>query len=111
LTAKMVNGKTALIRNIDLNFVEEATGMTNLQLMQQGKAAIDPISGLPYELHHIGQKVDSTLAILTKAEHIQNGNNKIWHVFGKASEAHAPGNTWDAQRIEFWKNLAQILGA
>lgn len=111
LTADMVSGKTALIRNIDLNFVDEATGMTNLQLMQQGKAAIDPISGLPYELHHIGQKADSTLAILTKAEHMQNGNNKIWHVFGKASEAHAPGNTWDAQRIDFWKNMATLLGA
>lgn len=111
LTAEMVNGKTALIRNIDLNFVDEATGMTNLELMQQGKAAIDPISGLPYELHHIGQKADSTLAILTKAEHMQNGNNKIWHVFGKASEAHAPGNNWDAQRIDFWKNIAMLLSA
>lgn len=111
LTAEMVNGKTALIRNIDLNFVDEATGMTNLELMQQGKAAIDPISGLPYELHHIGQKADSTLAILTKAEHMQNGNNKIWHVFGKASEAHAPGNTWDTQRMDFWKSMATLLSA
>lgn len=110
LTAEMVSGKTALIRNIDLDFVDEATGLTNLQLMQQGKAAIDPISGLPYELHHIGQKTDSTLAILTKAEHMQNGNNKIWHEFGKASEAHAPGNTWDAQRMEFWKKMATMLG-
>ncbi len=111
LTAKMVDGKTALIRNIDLKFVDEATGMTNLQLMQQGKAAIDPISGLPYELHHIGQKADSTLAILTKAEHMQNGNNKIWHIFGKASEAHAPGNTWNTQRMDFWKGLAAVLEA
>jgi len=109
LTTKMINGKTTLIRSIDLNYIDEATGLTNLELMQQGRAAIDPISGLPYELHHIGQKADSTLAILTKAEHMQNGNNKIWHVFGNASEAHAPGNTWDSQRMEVWKALATVL--
>ena len=63
-----------------------------------------------YELHHIGQKADSTLAILTKAEHMQGGNNKIWHEFGKASEAHAPGNTWDKQRAEFWINFAKMIG-
>lgn len=109
LTAKMVNGKTALIRNIDLNYIDEATGLTNLELMQQGKAAIDPVSGIAYDLHHIGQKTDSTLAILTKAEHMQNGNNKIWHVFDKASEVHAPGNNWDKQRAEFWIEMAKLL--
>lgn len=111
LTAKMVNGKTALIRTIDLNYIDDATGLSNLQLMQQGKAAIDPISGLPYELHHIGQKADSTLAILTKAEHMQNGNNTIWHVPGSASEVHGPGNTWDSQRIAFWKSIAEIFSS
>lgn len=110
LTAEMINGKVALIRQIDLSYIDEATGLSNLELMQQGKAAIDPISKLPYELHHIGQKADSTLAILTKAEHMQGGNNKIWHEFGKASEAHAPGNTWDKQRAEFWINFAKMIG-
>ena len=109
LKPSLIDGKTALIRNINLDYIDQNTGLTNLQLMQQGKAAIDPVSGLPYELHHIGQKVDSTLAILTKAEHMQNGNNTIWHLFGNASEAHAVGNTWDAQRISFWKNLAKLL--
>ena len=110
LTAEMVSGKTALIRNIDLNFVDEATGLTNLERMQKGLAALDP-SGTAYELHHIGQKADSTLAILSKAEHMQNGNNKIWHTFIEASEAHAPGNTWDAQRMKFWKDLVAGLTA
>ena len=106
LSAKMVNGKTALTRAIDLDYIAE-NGKTNLELMQQGNAAIDPVSGLPYELHHIGQKTDSTLAILTKAEHMQNGNNKIWHVLGEASEVHSAGNTWGAQKATFWKSLAQ----
>jgi hypothetical protein len=109
LIPRKINGKTALIRNIDINYIDEATGMSNLQLMLEGKAPIDPVSGLQYELHHIGQKVDSTLAILTKAEHMQNGNNKIWHVFGEATEAHAQGNTWNTQRAEFWKAMAAMI--
>ena len=107
LTPNMVNGNVALIRNIDLNYIDEF-GHTNLERMMAGSAALDP-TGQAYELHHIGQKVDSTLAILTKAEHMQGGNNKIWHVFGEASNVHSVGNNWDRQRIDFWKSLAKLL--
>ena len=105
----LIDGKTELIRNIDLNFVDEM-GRTNLQRMEQGLAALDP-TGESYELHHIGQKIGSTLAILTKAEHRQNGNDKIWHVLDGPTEVHGPGNTWDKQRQDFWKSLAKILKA
>lgn len=111
LKPSFIDGKSALLRNIDLDYVDNTTGLTNLQLMQQGKAPIDPASGLKYELHHIGQKADSTLAILTKAEHMQNGNNTIWHTFDNPTETHAIGNTWDAQRISFWKSFARLLTA
>lgn len=107
LTPKMVDGKTALIRNIDLDQVDEM-GRTNLERMKQGLAAQDP-SGQAYELHHIGQKTDSTLAILTKEEHMQKGNNKIWHKLDKESEVHIPENNWDTQRKEMWKNIASLL--
>ena len=109
LKAKMVNGKTALVRNIDLNYVDEATGKTNLQLMLKGNAPVDPATGLKYELRHIGQKTDSTLAILTKAEHMQDGNNTIWHEVGKASEVHVEGNNWSTQKSRFWKAMAKML--
>lgn len=107
LKAEMVSGKTALIRNIDLNFVDDA-GLTNLQRMQVGKPALDP-TGVPYELHHIGQKADSTLAILTKAEHRLGDNHKIWHIFNKDSEVYIRGNNWNAQRAAFWKDVAALL--
>lgn len=107
LSPQMVNGNIALIRKIDLNLVDDM-GRTNLQRMQQGLAAIDS-NGASFELHHIGQHADSTLAMLTKAEHMQGGNNKIWHVFGEATEVHGPGNTWDIQRQEFWKHLASLV--
>ena len=47
--------------------------------------------------------------ILTKAEHMQGGNNKIWHILGEATEVHGAGNTWDLQRQQFWKQLAKMM--
>lgn len=109
LTPVSVNGKTALIRTIDLNYVDEATGLTNLELMKGGYAPIDPATGGKYQLHHIGQKADSTLAILTEAEHKAGGNNTIWHDLSVSSEVHTQGNNWDAQRKQFWKAMYEIF--
>lgn len=110
LKAVTVNGKTSLVRAIDLDYVDEL-GRTNLQRMQQGLAAIDPGSGVSYELHHIGQKTESTLAILTKAEHMQGGNNAIWHEFGIASEVHnaSTQSMWLVQKQSYWKQLAVLM--
>lgn len=105
LVTKSVNGKAALIRQIDPSFIDDF-GRTNLQRMQQGLSALDP-TGTPYELHHIGQKMDSTLAILTKSEHMQGGNNSIWHIFGEASEINR--TAFDVQRNEFWKTMAKTI--
>jgi hypothetical protein len=107
LTPVSINGKTALVRNIDLNFTDEL-GRTNLQRMEQGLAALDP-TGQSYELHHIGQNVDSTLAILTKAEHMQGGNNTIWHEFGSPTRIHGPGSNWNAIREMFWKSTSEYM--
>ncbi len=109
LTSKLVNGKTALIRNIDLNYVDDATGYTNLELMSRGYAPIDPGSGTKYQLHHIGQKADSTLAILTEAEHKLGGNDTIWHLKDISTEVHNGANNWDVQRKQFWKAMAYIF--
>ena len=110
LKAVTVNGKTSLVRAIDLDYVDEL-GRTNLQRMKQGLAAIDPNSGVSYELHHIGQKAESTLAILTKAEHMQGGNNAIWHEFGVASEVHSAStqSMWLTQKQTYWKQLAVVM--
>jgi len=108
LSPHMVNGNMALIRNIDLNFVDDM-GRTNLQRMRLGLAPLDS-SGTAYELHHIGQHANSTLAILTKSEHIQGGNHKIWHILGESTEVHGTGNTWDMQRQQFWRQFAEIVG-
>lgn len=106
LTTQMINGKVALVQNVDLGFIDDL-GRTNLQRMNQGLSALDKATGQAFELHHIGQKMDSTLAILTEAQHMQGGNNTIWHVIGKASEIDR--SAFAVQRSEFWKSLAKTL--
>lgn len=106
IKSKIVNGKIALVRDIDLTYVDEF-GMTNLERMQQGLAALDPETGLAYELHHIGQNQDSTLAILTQAEHRAKGNYNIWHTLEGASKIDR--DVFATQREAFWKSMAKIL--
>lgn len=106
LTAKMVNGKTALVRQIDLNYVDELTGKTNLQLMQEGYAPYDP-TGQKYQLHHIGQRNDSPLAILTQAEHTGSGNDKIWHILTDGFDNPSKQLGWTKIKQDFWQNYAK----
>ncbi len=102
LKAHMVNGKTALIRNdIDLMRVDE-WGRTNLQRMKLGLSPLDS-SGNYYELHHIGQEADATLAILTKAEH----DNAALHGFKVISEIDR--KAFAVQRANFWKTMSTIF--
>ena len=104
----IVDGAPALIRDIDLKFTDEL-GRSNLQRMQQGLAALDPETGLAYELHHMGQTQDATMAILTQAEHRGVGNHAIWHdLISESAVDH--GAVWTAQREAFWKSLATLLG-
>ena len=77
--------------------------------MQQGLAALDPETGLAYELHHLGQTQDATMAILTQAEHRGVGNHAIWHDLVSESVVDH-GAAWTAQREAFWKSLALIMG-
>ena len=104
LYTQMVNGKLALVRKIDLDYVSELKGekVTNLLRMEKGYAPIEPLTGKEYQLHHINQDSNGTLAILTEKEHL--GNSKILNLFGKESEIDRPA--FDKIRPEFWKKYA-----
>lgn len=100
----MINGKTALVRkDIDLNLVDEL-GRTNLKRMELGFSPLD-VNGASYELHHIGQEADATLAILTQAEH----DNAVLHGFKMSSEIDR--KIFAKQRRRFWKSMANIFEA
>lgn len=105
---KVVNGNKALIRKIDLKFESELSNgikVTNLEKMKRGDPPLDK-KGKPYQLHHIGQKSDGSLAILTEDEHLKN--SKILHPKRTNSEV-AHDSVWNTKRKDFWKSLAKIL--
>jgi hypothetical protein len=98
-----IGGNKALVRDIDLSMkstLEDGTVLTNEERIRKGLSPLDS-NGVAYELHHIGQNVDSPLAILTKSEH--QGNSSVLHtktengVHSLLSESE-----WAAQRNKFW---------
>lgn len=103
LQPQMVNNQLALVRDIDVNYVDPDSGLTNLELMAKGRAPLDPATGKTYELHHVGQKMKSTLAILTEAEHDMPGLHVI-------EESQIDRIAFKKIRKDFWKSMATILG-
>ena len=108
LVTQTINGKPALVRNIDWNWFDEASGLTNLQRVTEGLSPLGP-DGLAYHLHHLAQKPNGTLAILTNTEHMKNGNNLIWHRIREGSTV-SRGSEWSRQVREFWNALAKAQG-
>lgn len=109
-----IGGRSALVRT-DINWFQvDDNGLTNLQRINrvspEGRPSpLSPIApdGQTVELHHIGQRRDSPLAELTTSEHRQGGNDTILHDKNITSDTHGPGNNWDAERQEYWKNRAE----
>lgn len=106
----IVNGRVALVQDIDLGYLSEladGSKVTNLYRMQKGYAPLDPKTGKALQLHHIGQKADGTLAVLTEAQH--QGNSAILNIAGKQSEIDR--SSFDKTRKEFWKYVGnQVFG-
>lgn len=112
LYTKMVDGRLALVRDIDLSFISELPDgreVSNLTRMQMGYAPIDPVTGKSYELHHINQEIDGTLAILKNGSEHQ-GNAKILNTPGKEGvHAKLSDGEWAEMRERFWKKYAATL--
>lgn len=100
LKTAQICGKTALVRDdIDLDYIDpSANGKSNRELMMNGNAPFD-LTGKRYELHHIGQENDGTLAILTSTEH----HNASLHGYKKSSEIDR--EAFEKTRKEFWKAM------
>ena len=102
----LVDGKVAMIREINMT-QQDAYGRTNLERMLRGEAPLDP-DGISYELHHVGQKSDSVLAILTRSEYRGEGNFTDLHD-NLISSVVDHGSSWEAQKSNFWKNYGNLL--
>lgn len=104
----MVNGRTALVQNIDLNYVStlpDGSEITNLERMLRGMSPLDPLSGKAYELHHVGQNNDGVFAVLTQEQHRGKGVfAKLHHIWNNSNVDH--GSEWNKLVSEFWKSFA-----
>ncbi len=106
LVPRMVNGKTALVKqNINLEYVG-SKGVSNLERIKNGLPPLDS-TGIPYELHHIGQKADSTLAVMTRAEHRMGDNYSLWHKLEGASEIDRLG--FEKVKKAFWQEYYELV--
>lgn len=91
--------RTVLARDLDLAMTDD-DGHTNLWRMENGLAPRDA-NGHPYELHHIGQRNDGALAMLTREEHDSKGLH-----FTQESEIER--DLFNTERGNIYKNFALL---
>ena len=101
---QLADGSWAFLREINWKLVDDM-GRTNVQRVMAGLAPIDA-TGMPYELHHIGMKADSPLAILTNAEHHSKANFSILHWADEGK--NVTDAAWNAQKKEFWNAILKM---
>jgi hypothetical protein len=99
-TIKTAQGKrTVLARDLDMNLVDE-NGLTNLERMKNGLNPLDE-DGVPFEYHHVGQKNDGALAILSRKEHDSHG----LHI---NQESEIERQTFNKERIQINSEIAEL---
>jgi hypothetical protein len=104
IPTQMVDGTWAFLREIDWNLTDEF-GRTNIERVKANLAPIDA-EGKSYELHHIGQKADSPLAILSYSEHHAAGNYKILHY--QEEGKNVADAVWKEQKKDFWNAVLEM---
>lgn len=74
-----IDGRKCLVKDIDMDYTDPKTGLTNRELMEKGRAPIDAKTGEKIELHHMGQDFDSPLAELCENSEHGDGKDGILH--------------------------------
>ncbi len=96
-----------LPKDMNWDFVDPATGLTNRQLV---KLDLNPVDshGIKYQLHHVGQKTNSPLALLTQDQHQMNSN--VLHT-QKVSEVRPKGDNtfWENDKKDALNKLSMLL--
>lgn len=99
-TMKTAEGtRTVLARDLDMKIVDD-NGLTNRERMLKGMNPIDE-NGISFEYHHVGQKNDGALALLTRSEHDMPGLH-----FGQESEIER--RAFNSERASINRYLAEL---
>ncbi len=102
---KLPDGEFVFLRQIDWTLTD-AYGRTNVQRVAANLAPVDA-TGTPFELHHMGQRADSPLAILSWAEHHSSGNYSVLHYAEQGKDISDAA--WAKQKQEIWKAILKML--
>ena len=86
--------------------LDDIFSMTNKERALNGMAPLDS-NGQAFELHHIGQRMDSALAELRSEQHRGPGNDAILHE--KNAPSQIDRNAFQSERSDYWKARAEML--
>lgn len=104
IPTKLADDELVFLRQIDWTLTD-AYGRTNVQRVSANLAPIDA-TGTPFELHHIGQRADSPLAVLSWAEHHSPGNYNVLHYAEQGKDISDAA--FKKQKQEVWKAILKM---
>ena len=104
-----INGKECLVKDIDYDYVDEKTGMTNRELMAKGRSPYDAKTGERIELHHMGQNGNGSFAELCENSEHGDGNHGILHPKTEGSWRKEEGKVsqYAKEKQEHWKTRSE----
>ena len=100
-----IDGRKCLVKDIDLDYVDPKTGLTNRELMEKGRSPYDAATGEKIELHHMGQKHDGPFVELCENSEHGDGNHECLHPNKEGSFRNDPElkNQYNYERAQHWK--------
>ena len=107
-----IDGRKCLVKNIDMDYVDPKTGLTNRELMEKGRAPIDAKTGESIELHHMGQNFNSPFAELCANSEHGDGKDAILHdkkVESWRQDPEKKNQYNNIQRPNHWKARAEEM--
>lgn len=107
-----INGRKCLVKDIDMDYVDPKTGMTNRERMERGLSPIDKETGEKIELHHMGQKHDGPFAELCENSEHGDGKHKTLHTSTEESWRNdmEKNREYQQEKKDHWKQRATQEG-
>ncbi|MEI3305619.1 MAG: HNH/ENDO VII family nuclease [Dysosmobacter sp.] len=107
-----INGRKCLIKDIDMDYVDPKTGLTNRELMEKGRPPIDAKTGETIQLHHMGQDFNSPFAELCANSEHGDGKDAILHdkkAESRRQDTEKKNKYNNVQRPNHWKARAKEI--
>lgn len=109
LHEEVINGRPCLVKDIDWDYFDPKSQMTNRERVANNKVPIDAKTGEKIELHHMGQDQNGPFAELTENSEHGDGNHITLHPGEGESWRREPGaqKQYQQERINHWKTRAE----